>query len=941
MSTSRRILSGIVAGSLVALTTIFGIVPAHAQIDVSYLQTCLKEEGSSLDVLVLMDSSKSLRDGKPGEARNVVEGSDPERKRGKILLSSLKILRSLAEESDRPLNINLRNFGKNSNPEELAKLKERWVDWTGDTSDGSLKSFVDKAVYDDSPGTEWTSGLASAQDQFKKKIGQAKLAGTSSCPIMFWITDGEPTDSKAPICSPSGNASIDWFRENRILVLGGLLTPRDPSEAKNASDFGPLVRGETCGNNEEGWTKGDVIEAKEVDDLAWRFVGLIAGIKNLINLNGNGSSFHVDPSTSHIEIYTRKAGSNWEIKKPDGSTFCSASNRGSRCLVDLDTDVGITTISIFPDKPIDASGTWTITPGVNAEDFLVYGGLSTANEKSRNTKPNLVISRFSTEPEEGKEATFLASLVNADGSPFSTKGFKSVTICAKVESAQVASCENGKSSTNLTVEPTTTDKSVSFEAVLVSEKDSKRPPYRISATVKINVIPSGLFPSLVCEKEPCVLSSLANKNKTSVSTLSIKAPTSGSQAGTVTLLGYTILSDDIKERGDGHFKFVVQNANGDDVPFNNQSPALNPGDRLTLTITTDLGGSSEIQGVIKYKVSANGQEIVRQLDFKFNVDDAVALPVLIGLMLLAYLLTVGLPYAFLLWSARKRAVLSVTDGEFAYLEEPVTISESGKVTSKASKVENAIATALDPSHEGLKFELVEEGARSISIGNVQIEVIPPKWNPFVEPETHVSVKDNHILSTFGGAEFLEDRAFFTRSLTGEALIYFPTEENLAPRSAEEVVSFEPASKSELFSSTTAKAQGDELLIKNGDIHATALYLVPRYDNRRRSLSDANSKLKSTIESANLGVHIAELRQGALDAELLRIEELKKAEQNQSAKKRDKKATEEKKTEPQESLQNDDTSSRFSIFEEEIKSDRKSLFSDENDTPDSDSGKKLW
>ena len=941
MSTTRRVLSGFVAGSLITMTTIFGIVPAHAQIDVSYLQTCLKEEGSSLDVLVLMDSSKSLRDGKPGETRNVVEGSDPERKRGKILLSSLKILRSLAEESDRPLNINLRNFGKNSNPEELAKLKERWVDWTGDTSDGSLKSFVDKAIYDDSPGTEWTSGLASAQDQFKKRIGQAKLAGTSSCPIMFWITDGAPTDSTVPICTPTGNASIDWFRENRILVLGGLLMPRDESEAKIASGFGPLVRGETCGNNEEGWTKGDVIEAKEIDDLAWRFVGLIAGIKNLINLNGNGSSFHVDPSTSHIEIYTRKAGSNWEIKKPDGSTFCSASNRGSRCFVDLDTDVGITTISIFPDKPIDASGTWTITPGVNAEDFLVYGGLSTANEKSRNTKPNLVISQFSIEQEEGKEASFLASLVNADGTAFSTKGFKSITICAKVESSRVSSCENGKTSAKLAVKPTTTDKSVSFEAVLVSEKDPKRPPYRVSATVKINVLPSGLFPSLVCEKEPCVLSNLANKNKTSVSTLLIKAPTTGSQAGTVTLLGYTILSDDIKDRGDGHFKFVVQRVNGEEVLWNNQSSPLNPGDKLTLTISTDLGGSSEIQGVIKYKVSANSQEVVRQLDFKFNVDDDVSLWVLFGLMLLAYLLTVGLPYAFLLWSARKRAVLSVTDGEFAYLEEPVSISESGKVTSKASKVENAIATALDPSHEGLKFELVEEGARSINIGNVQIEVIPPKWNPFVEPETHVSVKDNHILSTFGGAEFLEERAFFTRSLTGEALIYFPTEENLAPRSAEEVVSFEPASKSELFSSATAKAQSDELLIKNGDIHATALYLVPRYDNRRKSLSDVNSKLKSTIESANLGVHIAELRQGALDAELLRIEELKKAEQSQSAKKRDKKVTEEKKTETQEPAQNDDTSSRFSIFEEEIKSDRKSLFSDENDTPDSDSGKKLW
>jgi hypothetical protein len=131
------------------------------------------------------------------------------------------------------------------------------------------------------------------------------------------------------------------------------------------------------------------------------------------------------------------------------------------------------------------------------------------------------------------------------------------------------------------------------------------------------------------------------------------------------------------------------------------------------------------------------------------------------------------------------------------------------------------------------------------------------------------------------------------------------------------------------------------LIKSGVIHATALYLVPRYDNRRKSLSDVNSKLKSTIESANLGVHITELRQSALDTELSRIEEMKKAEQSQSGKKRDKKATEEKKTETDVSVQTDETSSRFSIFEEEIKSDRKSLFSDENDTPDSDSGKKLW
>jgi hypothetical protein len=942
MKKTKRFLSTVTAGSLVALTTIFGIAPAQAAIDVSYLQTCLKEEGSSLDVLVLMDSSRSLRDAKPNEAaaREFDKGSDPERKRGKILKSSLKILRSLAEESGRSFNISLRNFGDNSDPVELGKLKDRWVDWTDDTSDGDLTEFVERAVYDDSPGTQWTNGLISAQDQFKKRIGQAKLAGTSSCSIMFWITDGAPTDPTAPICAASGNASINWFRENNILILGGLLKPQEPTEAAKAAQFGPLVRGENCGENRDGWTRGEVIEANEIGDLAWGFVGLIASIKNLINLNGNGSTFNVDPSTSHIEIYTRKSSTNWEIKKPDGTVFCSDSNRGSQCKVQDDPDVGIITITVFPDKPINAAGVWSISPAVNSDDFLVYGGLNTNSAGALKTKPNLVISQFSPEAEEGKEASFLASLVNPDGSPFSLTGYKSVSICAKVASSPIESCASGQSSANLTVIPSTTDKSVSFEAVLVSEKDPSR-KYRIPATAKINVIPSGFFPSLACENDPCVLNTLANKNSKSVTNLIVKAPTSGGQGGTVTLLGYSILADDIDDRGDGHFKFLVEKESGGVVDWNDQNQTLSPGDKLILTVTTDQGGKSEIQGVIKYKVSANGQEITRQLDFKFKVNNVRNPGVLIGLMLLAYLITVGLPYLYLLWSARRRAVLLVADNEFAYLEEPVTISQNGKVASRASKVENTLATSLEPSHEGLKFEVIENGAREISIGNVHIKVIPPKWNPFVEPVTHISVKDNHVMTTFGGSEFLQERAFFSRSLTGEALLFFPSEENIAPRMAQEVESFEPASKSELFSSSATKAQGEELVIASGEIFATALYLVPRYENRRKSLSDVNSKLKNTLEGANLGVHISELRQAALDEELLRLEELKKAALEQAAKRNDKKEPKVKKDDVKTKDQTELTVKPRSLFEEEIKSSEKSLFSEETDTPDSDSGKKLW
>jgi len=932
MKNSKRILAALIAGSLVAFTTIFGIAPAQAAIDVSYLQTCLKEEGSSLDVLVLMDSSGSLRDATPEEIkskkRKTEKGSDPERIRGKILNSSLKILRSLAEESGRTFNISLRNFGKNSDPTELAKLKERWVEWTSDTSDGALKTFVEKAVYDDSPGTQWANGLVSARDQFKKRIGEAKLAGTSSCSIMFWITDGAPTDSTEPICAPSGDASLNWFRENNVLILGGLLKPKEPTEADKAKQFGPLVRGEGCGENQPGWTRGEVIVAEEIDDLAWEFVGLIAGIKNLINLNGNGSTFNVDPSTSHIEIYTRGTSSNWEIKKPDGSVFCSKSQPSPKCVVTEDSEVGITTIEVYPDKPIDAAGVWSISPSIDSEDFLVYGGLSTNSGSSSKTKPNLVISKVSGDLEEGKPISFLASIVNPDGSAFSLQGYKSVTICAKVASSKSSPCESGKSAANLTVIPSTTDKSVSFEAVLVSEKDDSR-GYRISATAKINVIPSGLFPSLVCDKEPCVLSTLANKNSKAISNLTVKAPTSASQGGTVILLGTTILSDGVEGRGDGHFKFVVQKENGEIVEFNNESQILNPGDKLTLTVTTDLGGKSEIQGVLKYKVSANGKEIVRQLDFKFNVGNDINWVVLIGLMLLAYLITIGLPYAFLLWSARRNAFLSVTNNAFAYLTQEVVISENGKVISKASMMEDSLVAVFpEPSDEDLIFSEVAAGARSIEIGNVKIEVIPPKWNPFDDPITTVEVVGNHVMSTADKAEFLEDRADFSRSVAGDSVIYFPTEQGLAPVTKGNDSSLEDSSNSAPFAAAPVQKTGTVLVLKTGDILATTLLIVPRYRDREESLRLANLKLKGKLESANLATHVAALRKNALEVGQAKVDELEKAKPAKEPKKPVE--AKEKGTDSGFGFQSDSQPTTFSFLEERLDGTEKNPFSPESD-----------
>lgn len=959
MKTFKKVSAFSVAVLLVGITTFANVTSAQAEpIDASYLQTCLKTENASLDVLVLMDSSKSLRNGKPGEPRKVPEGSDPGRKRGPILKSSLNILQKLAKESNADFNISLRNFGKNSDPDELEKLKKNWTPWTDGTSGNSIDELVENSLFDDSPGTQWASGLASAKTQFKQRIGEAQVEGGKSCPIMFWITDGAPTDSTSPICEDNTDSSLNWFRENNVLVLGGLLMPLDENERRTARDFKPLVEGETCGRNEAGWTRGSVIEANDVSDLAWRFVGLIAAIKNLVNLNGDNSTFNVDPSTSHIEIFTRRVSGGWQVKMPDGSEFCSSSNRTSRCPVQGDPVTGITTITVYPERPIQAAGAWSITPSLSSDDFLAYGGLDTPDKFPSDRAPRLSISPNSNpvSADEGKDTTFKVKLVNPDGSDFSLEGFKSIDICATIASSPNPVCQSGKTSVSLTVQPNSSDKSVDFEAVLVSARDSSR-EYRITDSVKIDVLLSGVFPRLVCEKEKdgqCLLSNLANKNSKAISKFKVQAAEPGASGGELYLKDFVVLADEASERGDGHFFFQVTRSNGQLVNLNDPAQPLSPGENLTVTVTTDKAGDGKIQGIIKYKVVANGLEVERQLAFDFKVQSVINRPLLILMMLLAYLLTIGLPYLYLLYSARKNAHFIVPDNEFAYLEVPVTITEGGKIVSPQDSA--ASAAFVTPAHQNLRNEELDETATEVDLGPVHFEVIAPKWNPFKNASTIVSVPNNHILTTYGGTEFLPGQGYFSQTLTGEAVIYFASEENLSPVMQSQEVSSESELKNSLFSSAASVESVDELTKKTGAISATALFIVPRYGNRKKSIDELTMKFKNTCESANLGEHISELRIKELDGALAKIAAEKSAEGTAQGKKKseDEKKSKKKKISKKEEIKeepvviekersifdSDSDKGGFDLFGDGKSQGSKDLFGDDGSS-DSGSGKSLW
>ena len=869
---------------LVVASSAFNISAAQAeQIDVSYLQTCLKDEGSSLDVLVLMDSSASLRDAKPSDGykrKGPATGSDPERKRGKILKSSLKILRSLADDSERTLNLSLRNFGNNSNPAELAKLQEKWISWTDQTSDQDLNRFVEQALYDDSTMTEWANGLSTAKNQFKERIGKAQLAGTKSCSIMFWITDGAPTDSTESICAANTNSSISWFRENHILVLGGLLQPPPGKDRLDAGKFKPIIEGENCGEMRPGWTRGEVIEANDINTLAWEFVGLIASIKNLINLNSLNSSFYVDPGTSHIELFIRGEQGNWQVNKPDGSTYCSSSNLDSRrCLVKYDAEIGITTITVYPENPAKGAGSWSLSPKIEDANFQVYGGLNTTSPGSEKTKPKLVVtSSTNYEVEEGKDATFQVRIVNADGTEFSKDGYKSIEICAKLESVQSATCKSGNASASLTVNPVVADKNVGFEAVLVSAHSVDR-DYRIPASVRINVTPSGLFPSLKCQSDPCLLENLANKNDTAVSTLEVKAAENGSAGGKVSLISYTVLSDQVQDR---NFVFKVQKASDQSiVNWNAQSDYLVPGDKILLAASTDLAGDSEVQGVIKYKVVADGKEITRQLGFKFNVGHKTAGWLQFALLLLAYLVTVGLPYLYLLWSARRAAVLNVPDGEYSFLVLPFEITKEGKLMGLG---EIPAGATFAPNHKNLEKRSIAPNTRNVTIDLAEIATIPPKWNPFSDVKTTVSIPGNYVLPTCSDQSLNYESARFISTLVDEAIIYFPAEGNIAPLhfTSEETVVEEAAF--DVYESTYESKISNTISVPTRAVAGNVIFIVPPYGNKEKSLIKVLNNLNAVTSNVNWLDKIAELREVSLKFALEEQEKKKAIEEIEQAKK---------------------------------------------------------
>jgi hypothetical protein len=762
----------------------------------------------------------------------------------------------LAEDSGSSFRVNLKNFGNNSG-KDLDALKAKWIEWTEVTpgnSENVLSNFVEKALFNDSPGTDWAKGLATARVDFKKRISEAESAGTKSCSVMFWITDGVPSAPKAvvkdEICKSDLETSIDWFREQNILVLGGLLKPK----GKDSSLFRPIVTGLDCGKLEKLWTKGYVIEAEDINSLAWEFVSLVANIRNLVNLDFSNGNVEVDRGTSQMEIYIKGEPSQWEVKAPDGSVFCSSSNvEPTKCEVKTGK-TNITTITVTPVDPNATQGSWTFS-SLPATEVKVYGGISVEPNPVR-----LVVDPLTQNVNEGNKASFTARLENADGSIFDISGFKSVKICATLDSNGVEVCKSGSASAVLELLPSMSDASVPFTAVITSNNGEDR-QYNVSAVVNVLVQESGKFPSLVCgggsEGDICVIPDLKNKvSKESVQLKVLKPTDAGAVSGQIYIVDIEVTRDDFAR----NFNFVLTDASGNVVNLGDKTALFNPNDTLNLEVSFDKGGRSQIEGVIKYAVVTGDQIVIRQLNFGFDVGGGGAPLVPLALLLLAaYLLTIAVPYAFLLWSARRNAVLAPPDGEFSYLITPVTITSTGKVVFPGD-IEGGSSTI---SHNNLTAVKLETRSRTTTVGGVQITSVPPKGYPLARPKVLASISDSQILTTYGNRTFESPEAIFTPNLVEEAILHFPTEINFAPSVTEQI-----ADNDNPFAVSAYENEIERSLnVRTGDLTGQAIFFVNSSVNRRKGLRDLKIKIQSLGEASNLLEQIKTIREDSLKAYL--------------------------------------------------------------------------
>ena len=222
--------------ALVSLTNLSSAVAdSISAISTDSIQECISEK-RNLDVLMLVDESKSLRenDGKVG--------NDPAGSRVEALRSVAQVLASTVDaskngvasnSSSKPLKVSLAIAGFGAG----YTSRYRFADLSGDSMNSVIDKIEAQRELDDDLNTRYHTGLAGAIAEFKDH----NKSDEKVCRLLVWFSDGVHDDDNrngfsdieseqinSQICGEGGLA--DQLRAEQVFVVAaGLKAAPNPS----------------------------------------------------------------------------------------------------------------------------------------------------------------------------------------------------------------------------------------------------------------------------------------------------------------------------------------------------------------------------------------------------------------------------------------------------------------------------------------------------------------------------------------------------------------------------------------------------------------------------------------------------------------------------------------------------------------------------------------
>nr|CEL22983.1 hypothetical membrane protein [Kibdelosporangium sp. MJ126-NF4]CTQ90122.1 hypothetical membrane protein [Kibdelosporangium sp. MJ126-NF4] len=283
----------------------------------SQLSGCVKERGA-LDVLILMDESRSLQSNdKP--ARRV--------RAAQVALDGLRQLTDAAAMAPaRPVRvqIGLAGFAREFTPGP-------WRDLAGDAAaiNADVSGFAER---DDIVGTDYAAALRGARQRLAEhSVAASSNGGKPPCQALLWFTDGDydPLNS-APgneeekqrgeheLCDKGG--VLDQMRTEKVPLLTVALTKQDFSAAGQAF----LQRLTLSCGRESGPRWGVYVPSGDDAGLVDAFSDLVQKVRAAGEpaqlCGGQGCSFELDDvlRNFYVLIHTGGAGASVSLQPPSG-----------------------------------------------------------------------------------------------------------------------------------------------------------------------------------------------------------------------------------------------------------------------------------------------------------------------------------------------------------------------------------------------------------------------------------------------------------------------------------------------------------------------------------------------------------------------------------------------------------------------------------------------